>query len=124
MNYTIDKQTIRLASYNCNSIMHPESQYVLHELCKTSDVICLQETMLPKQELDYLSYFHPDFYGRGVSPTDLSAGMPEGRPQGGLGILWRKDLPVDWKILIYNNEYRVMGISLKFLDKASCHRGS
>ena len=63
-----------MSSYNCNSIRTAESMKVVTELCRVNDIICLQEHMLPKQDLAYLQKVHPDFYGMGTSPVDLQTG--------------------------------------------------
>ena len=70
-------------------------------------ILCLQETWLPKQDLDRLNVLHKDFHGAGESTTDLSTRIMRGRIPGGVAILWNKKydpivsvtrLNVDWAI--------------------------
>ena len=62
------------------------------ELCNTCDIICLQETWLSKQNLDFLASIQTDFHGTGISSFDDGDGMLEGSPFGGTAILWHKKL--------------------------------
>lgn len=78
-------------------------------------MLCLQETWLSDQELPYLANVHPDFYGRGVSAMDSSAGMLVGRPYGGVAILWRKSLGTKCTVTMYDDS-RLISIDI-FLDK-------
>ena len=83
---------LRIASYNCNSVRTPHSMITVRALCDRNDIVCLQEHMLPHQDLAYLQNIHPDFYGYGTSPVDLRDGPMLGRPRGGLAVLWRKTI--------------------------------
>ena len=82
---------------------------VIDTLFESFEILCIQETMLPKQELDKLNSVHNDFYGVGESTTDLSMGILRGRIPGGVAILWHKKydplisvirLEVDWAIAV------------------------
>lgn len=81
---------IRITSYNCRALK--SSIDAIHDLCETSDIILLQETWLRSDELHLLSTVHSQFYGEGISSIDIGADIVQGRPYGGLGILWRKNL--------------------------------
>lgn len=79
---------------------------VVDELFMSTDILCIQETLLPKQDLDKLNSVHDDFYGAGESTTDLSLGI-RGRIPGGVAIFWCKKydslisvirLELDWAI--------------------------
>ena len=50
-----------------------------------------------------LKSLHPDFYADGVSAMDTSCGMTQGRPFGGIGILWRKSIGTCIHIHKYND---------------------
>ena len=56
-----------------------------------------------------LKSLHPDFYADGVSAMDTSCGMTQGRPFGGIGMLWRKSIGTCVHIHKYNDS-RVMAI--------------
>ena len=79
---------------------------------ESCDVLCVQETFLPKQDLERLNSLHKDFYGVGESTTDMSEKIVRGRIPGGVAILWNKKydqlvnvvrLDVDWAIGIEFN---------------------
>ncbi|KAI5631200.1 hypothetical protein NE865_16086 [Phthorimaea operculella] len=64
----------------------------VRELCKTADVIALQETWLLPHDIPILDTIDSDFAYTGNSAVDLSAGPLIGRPYGGVALLWRKNV--------------------------------
>ncbi len=81
--------------------------FVVDRLLETCDVLCVQETFLPKQELERLNSLHKDFCGVVESTTDLSTRVVLGRISHGVAMLWHKKydqlvnvvrLDVDWAI--------------------------
>lgn len=48
--------------------------------------------MLLENDIDIINNLHCDFFGKGISSVDSSAGPLFGRPYGGLAVLWRKSL--------------------------------
>lgn len=104
---------MRVASYNSrglrsgNSDADKAKNLNVNYLLEMCDILCLQETWLPKQDLDRLNVLHKDFHGAGESTTDLSTKIVRGRIPGGVAILWNKKydpivsvtrLGVDWAI--------------------------
>ena len=81
---------LRICSYNCRSIKN--SMHDVLRLCKSHDIICLQEHWLLPTELGFLSNIHKDFYGTGCSAVDITNDVLIGRPYGGTAILYRKSL--------------------------------
>ena len=79
-----------ISSFNCRSIK--TNIHCVKELCKQSDIICLQETWLPVQELGYLGNIDENFSFYGSSPVDLSKELLRGRPFGGMAFLFKKSL--------------------------------
>lgn len=77
----------------------------------------LQETWLMSSELDYLHTIHEDFYGRGLSAMKIEEGLICGRPHGGVGIMWRKNIGFQCCITEYNDP-RIIGIELTKQDTA------
>ena len=63
---------------------------VVDKVFVSTDFLCIQETVLPKQDLDKLNSVHDTFCGAGESTTDLSMGIIRGRIPGGVAIFWRK----------------------------------
>lgn len=48
---------------------------MIDHLFDSADILCIQETLLPRQDLDKLNSVHDDFYGAEESTTDLSLGI-------------------------------------------------
>ncbi|KAI8426309.1 hypothetical protein MSG28_005182 [Choristoneura fumiferana] len=62
----------------------------IRALCKSADIVALQETWLLPFDLSFLSTIDKDFGWTGKLAVDVSAGLLKGRPHGGVAILWRK----------------------------------
>lgn len=103
---------------------------VVDQLLENTDILCIQETWLSKQDLDGLNCVNIDYHGAGESTTDLSLGIVRGRIPGGVAILWRKKydpvisvirLNVDWcigvKVTWGNNVFIILNIYTPF----ECH---
>lgn len=75
---------INIVSYNARGLRVGHSEidksrrFVVDKLLETCDVLCVQETFLPKQYLERLNSIHKDFYGAGESATDLVCGSIPG----------------------------------------------
>ena len=104
---------ISVVSYNARGLRvgHSESdkscRVIVDKLFERHDILCIQETFLPKQDLERLNMIHGDFHGVGESTTDLCEKVIRGRIPGGVAILWNKKydqlvniirLGVDWAI--------------------------
>ena len=81
---------LRITSYNCRSVKN--TCFSVTELTHCSDVVCLQETWLPIQELNFLNTINSEFTYYATSPVDLSSQLLIGRPYGGVAFLYRKSL--------------------------------
>ena len=81
---------LSVCTFNCNSLKN--SCVTIAELCTKSDIIFLQETWLSKFELFMLNNIHTDFIGLGVSAFDSSDALLNGRPYGGVAVLWKRSL--------------------------------
>ena len=79
---------------------------MLWYLCQHFDVILIQEHWLQTSQLHRLGTIDTDFAYLAVSSMDskLSAGILQGRPFGGTGILWRKSLGSSVK-LVHSNAH-------------------
>lgn len=60
------------------------------ELCKSADIIALQETWFFPEDIPLLGTKDSDFDFTGVSSIYTTAGLLRGRPYGGVALLWRK----------------------------------
>ena len=87
---------LRFSSYNCRGL--PKNNNRLHirpdilKLFECSDVVCLQETWLAKQELDLANNLHTEFLAASVAKVDFSEGLLIGRPHGGVSIFYKRSL--------------------------------
>lgn len=77
-------------TFNCKSVKR--SVEGIRQLCKTADLIALQETWLLPHDLPYLASIDAVFGSTGTSAVDTTAGMLVGRPYGGVALLWRKSV--------------------------------
>ena len=81
---------LKVLSFNCHGLS--SSLGDVKNLCRDYEIIFLQETWLPQDELPILHSIHPQFEGHGTSAMDVSEKVQSGRPHGGIGILLRKNL--------------------------------
>jgi len=73
----------------------------LSNLCKTSDLVAVEEHWLSSDQLNLLTTVHPDFDGYGVSGMNrlLQTKVYAGRPFGGVCLLWRRELSSRVKVI-------------------------
>ena len=67
-------------SYNCRGIN--SSSHDIQELCKTNQIVFLQETWLSKQQLNKLSTICNHYYSFGISGLGYEDRFKLGRPYG------------------------------------------
>ena len=79
-----------MVSFNCRGLS--SSLEEIKTLCKTFDIILLQETWLAKQNLDFLNSINNQHYSYGISSFSYETKLHSGRPYGGTAILWNKQL--------------------------------
>ncbi|XP_060801616.1 uncharacterized protein LOC132902036 [Amyelois transitella] len=103
------KSNLNFVSYNCKSVTR--SVDAIRELCKTADLVALQETWLLPHDISYLGTIDTEFAYCGKSAVDTSAGILRGRPYGGLAILWRKSVFANVSIVECASE-RIMAIKI------------
>lgn len=83
-------QKISMVTFNCKSVKR--SVQCIRNLCDKYDVIALQEHWLLPHDIHFLGNIHQEFEYSGKSAVDTSAEILQGRPYGGVAILWRKNL--------------------------------
>jgi hypothetical protein len=89
----------------------------LYQLTLKYDIVFLQETWLLDFEVTMLSNVNNEFYAKGISSIDSSNDIVQGRPHGGMGILWRKALGNTCKYVDLSDE-RLMAIEITSNDKS------
>ena len=81
---------VKVASYNCNSVRANSAN--VQNIMDSADIVCLQELMLCKSDLQFLSELNKEFDNAAFVRDRESEGIVEGRPSRGVSILWRKSL--------------------------------
>ena len=87
--------TLRVRSFNYKNVK--TSAVELTELCASSRIILLLETLLLENGYQYLQDLCPDFRSR--SAMDTSTGVSFGRPHGAIAFLWPKAIGSKCKIV-------------------------
>ena len=81
-------QGLRLCTYNCRSMKN--SIHDIRELCRSHDLVLLQEHWLLPFELSLLNCVCDDFMATGVSAVNVTDDVLKIRPYGGAAILYSK----------------------------------
>jgi len=83
---------LSLCTYNMHGFNNGVS--FLKQLCSNNDLIFVQEHWLQNSQLHMFNTTDDQFkfYSNSSMENRLSKGVLKGRPFGGLGVLWRKDL--------------------------------
>ena len=110
------KHSINICTYNCENVK-TSVESIHNVLCDSvnCDVILLQEHWLYPDDLHFLSTVHDDFNGFGVTPMSIDNKLLSGRPFGGVGFLWRKQLSNLCKPVLYDDP-RVLGLEIQSSD--------
>jgi exonuclease III len=91
----------KFVTFNCKNVKR--SVDGIQELCKTYDLIALQETWLTPDDLPYLNTISDEFSCTGTSAMNMAGGMVRGRNYGGTAILWRRSVFPNVIIVQCNN---------------------
>lgn len=89
---------------------------VVDNLLQSCDILCLQETFLPKQDLGKLNSFNDSFHGAGESTADFTMGVVRGRIAGGVAILWHKKLDSVMNVIRFELDWCI-AVQLKINNK-------
>lgn len=101
---------LRIASFNCKNVKTSIDE--IYDLCSNNDIVLLQETWLLDTELSFLQSVHNDFFAKSISSVDTSCQLLNGRPHGGISILWRKELTKYCVVKDYD-DCRILGLEFK-----------
>ena len=81
---------LRCATFNCNSVRN--NAEIVKNILGNVDILCLQEIMLNKGDLDILNSFDNKFDYTAYVKDRETLGINEGRPTAGVAIFWRRNL--------------------------------
>jgi len=102
---------LSVISYNCEGFKR-SCDYIGEVLNNFKcDIICLQETWLLEQNLCNLSNVSVDYLHTGKSGVDSTADILQGRPSGGVSILYKKSISKYIKC-VHISSNRVCGVIL------------
>ena len=101
--------TLKVVTFNCKNLKSSVDE--IRSLCSKCDVLVLQETWLLDCDLSMLDKIDSNFYGQGISAVDVNTKILQGRPHGGIAILWRKKLST--KCNIVNFDHRIIGLKFE-----------
>ena len=99
------KNSLQICSYNCNSIRKKVD--IVRQLMNSQDIILLQEIILLNEDTDFI-YGICDIFDAIILPSKCPVSECfEGRPSGGLAILWRKSLNISVNLVTENDNFIV-----------------
>ena len=87
-NKTIDN--VIVCSLNCEGINHSKDYSNNFLTDNSCDILCLQETWTIDSNINILGNIHNDFLFTGISGVDHTVDILQGRPKGGVALLYRK----------------------------------
>jgi len=102
---------LRITTYNLHGLN--QGGVLLPTLCKTNDIILMQEHWLYPDELDKFNSIDDDFVSicSSAMAKNLDVGIRRGRPYGGVGILLRKSLLPLYKCIAKRERFIVVSIA-------------
>ena len=102
--------SLKVTSFNIYGIK--SSVGTLQRLAEDYDIILLQEHWLYPDELPYVSNICNDFCSFSLSPMSIEDKLIQGRPHGGVSIMWKKSFSQHTKIIQYDDN-RIIGLEFK-----------
>ena len=113
MHKMLAMNNLRITSFNCNGALNKLP--IISELCLISDVIFLQETWLMPHDLNVFDGLGEHFVSFSISAVD-SGELLNGRPFGGLSILWRKSIDNMCSVINFDDA-RLLGLQISNGDR-------
>ena len=104
---TTNNIKLKVVSFNCRGLNSLQKE--IKTLCKTFDIILLQETWLAKQNLDFLNSINNQHYSYGISSFSYETKMHSGKPYRGTAILWNKQLQAS---TFSNHDNTIIGLAI------------
>ena len=100
---------LRITSWNCRGVR--SNIEIIAELCKESQILALQETLLWPHDILLTDNIHNDFISYSKSAVPVEEKIIRHRPYGGLSFLWKKSLDSCITIVNFENP-RLLGMKL------------
>ena len=88
---SISEYILIVCSLNCEGINRSKdfiNNFLTDNAC---DILCLQETWTIDSNINILGNIHNDFLFTGISGVDHTVDILQGRPKGGVSILYKNN---------------------------------
>ena len=102
-------ENITITSWNCYGLKNKRE--AISQICRSSDLVALQETLLWPHDLTITDSIHPEFNSHSVSSMQTSTEIVRGRPHGGLSFLWKRKLDKYISVVNFDSD-RLLGLKL------------
>ena len=99
----LKKKSIRICSYNCNSIRKKVD--IVKKLLYTCDILFLQELILLNEDSDFIFKICDEFDAIILSTKCPKSECFEVRPSGGLAVLWRNSIEVSFEMITPHDNF-------------------
>ena len=100
--------SLRIASYNCNSVRKRID--IVRSILNKCDILLLQEILLLEEDKNFLYGLNSLFEAYVVPSKHSNSNCLEGRPSGGLAILWRKQLNISIDISFAHDNFLIVSL--------------
>ena len=85
--------SLSITTWNCRGLTNA-APYIHHLIESGSDIVAITEHWLWPYQLSKLDEINPQYTGFGVSSAKLDESSSLSRGCGGVGIIWKKTLPI------------------------------
>ena len=107
------EHTLKIVTFNCHGFKSSVNDVL--SLCETYDIIFLQELWLFSEDLTLLKNVHKNFDAHAICAMNDDGQLLVGRPYGGIGIMWRKNISHACNI-VNLNDVRLLGINVDTIE--------
>ena len=101
-------QEIKVCSYNYYTAKRNID--TIRYLISNCDIFACQETLLLPDNVQYMDNVSEEFYCETVASRSSNSNTYNGRPSGGLAIMWRRNLGAKVKVLVKDDNYLALAI--------------
>lgn len=104
---------LRVTSFNCHGFKSARKEVA--DMCRSNDLIFLQETWLAPYEVDLPACIASSHSAFSLSAINITEQVNVGRPYGGLSVLWSKRMGSNVRIRKFDDD-RLLGLSVVIDD--------
>ena len=113
----MDVQLMNVCTFYCCSLKK-NIDLIRRLTALNIDFIFLQETFVTEEKLGILEYIDEgyDYVGVGATFSDRALASMAGRPEGGLAVLWRKNLKININKVSFEKRFIVLDVNINGND--------